>query len=88
MLGTALASIGATGGITGSCIHIFSPIICGRTVGHNEAMAPAEDQARHDDQPPSRPAYFSSVVALALGIVLAIGVSSMFGLLGWGGELA
>jgi hypothetical protein len=51
-------------------------------------MAAAEDQAIRDDQPPSRPAYLSSVVALGLGIVLAIGVSAVFGLLGWGGELA
>jgi hypothetical protein len=34
------------------------------------------------------PAYLSSVVALAFGVVLAVGVSGVFGLLGWGGELA
>ena len=37
---------------------------------------------------PRGPAYLSSVVALALGVVLAVGVSAVFGLLGWGGELA
>jgi hypothetical protein len=30
----------------------------------------------------------SSVIALGLGVVLAVAVSAMFGLLGWGGELA
>jgi hypothetical protein len=37
---------------------------------------------------PSGSAYITSVVALALGVVLAVGVSVVFGLLGWGGELA
>ena len=37
---------------------------------------------------PAGPAYVTSIVALALGAVLAIGVSAVFGLLGWGGELA
>lgn len=32
--------------------------------------------------------YVSSIVALALGIVLAVGVSSFFSLIGWGGEWA
>ena len=32
--------------------------------------------------------YLSSVVALVIGIGLAVGVSSVFGLVGWGGELA
>lgn len=30
--------------------------------------------------------YVSSIIALALGIVLAVGVSAFFGLIGWGGE--
>jgi hypothetical protein len=47
-----------------------------------------EEQAKPEDRSPVRPAYLSSVVALALGIVLAIGVSTLFALLGWGGELA
>ena len=34
------------------------------------------------------PAYVSSIVALVLGVGLAVGVSAIFGLLGWGGELA
>jgi hypothetical protein len=39
--------------------------------------------------PESRgPEYLSSVVALAFGVVLAVGVSALFGMLGWGGELA
>lgn len=32
--------------------------------------------------------YLSSIVALVLGIGLAVGVSAVFGLIGWGGELA
>jgi hypothetical protein len=32
--------------------------------------------------------YVSSIIALALGIVLAVGVSAFFGLIGWGGEWA
>jgi hypothetical protein len=32
--------------------------------------------------------YVSSILALALGVVLAVGVSALFGLLGWGGEWA
>lgn len=39
--------------------------------------------------PPSAPAgYLSSIVALVVGIGLAVGVSALFGLVGWGGELA
>ena len=37
---------------------------------------------------PAGLAYLSSVVALVLGVGLAVGVSAVFGLLGWGGELA
>jgi hypothetical protein len=51
-------------------------------------MAAAEEQPNREENPPSYPAYLSSVIALALGIVLAISVSALFGLLGWGGELA
>jgi hypothetical protein len=51
-------------------------------------MAVAEEQAERVDPAPSGPAYLSSLVALAFGVVLAVGVSAMFGLLGWGGELA
>jgi hypothetical protein len=32
--------------------------------------------------------YVSSIVALALGIVLAVGVSAFFSFIGWGGEWA
>jgi hypothetical protein len=32
--------------------------------------------------------YVSSLIALALGIVLAVGVSAFFHLIGWGGEWA
>jgi hypothetical protein len=44
----------------------------------------------HEQPPtePAGPAYASSILALALGVVLAVGVSGVFGLLGWGGELA
>ena len=58
-----------------------------QAVGHNEAMADADAQATRDNQP-SGPAYVSSIVALAFGVVLAVGVSALFGILGWGGELA
>ena len=51
-------------------------------------MAVAEEKAERVDRDPSGPAYLSSVVALAVGVVLAVGVSAVFGLLGWGGELA
>lgn len=37
---------------------------------------------------PAGPGWGSSVVALVLGIALAVGVSALFGALGWGGELA
>ncbi len=37
--------------------------------------------------PPAQ-GYLSSVVALVLGIGLAVGVSALFGIFGWGGELA
>jgi hypothetical protein len=57
-------------------------------VGNNEAMAVGEEPAERVDPAPSRPVYLSSVVALAFGVVLAVGVSALFGLLGWGGELA
>lgn len=36
----------------------------------------------------ARPAYLSSIVALALGVGLAVAVSAVFGLIGWGGEFA
>jgi hypothetical protein len=39
-----------------------------------------------DRQPTN--SYVSSIIALALGIVLAVGVSAFFGLIGWGGEWA
>jgi hypothetical protein len=39
-----------------------------------------------DRQPAN--SYVSSIIALALGIVLAVGVSAFFGLIGWGGEWA
>ena len=51
-------------------------------------MTVADEHTERVGQDPSRPAYVSSVVALALGVVLAVGVSALFGLLGWGGELA
>ena len=37
---------------------------------------------------PSSTSYASSIVALVLGIVLAVGVSAFFGVIGWGGEWA
>jgi hypothetical protein len=37
---------------------------------------------------PSGPAYLSSIVALALGVLLAVGISALFGVFGWGGEFA
>jgi hypothetical protein len=57
-------------------------------LGHNEAMADPEDQAENAGPAPTGPAYLSSIVALAVGVVLAVAVSAVFGLLGWGGELA
>jgi hypothetical protein len=48
-------------------------------------MSTAGDQTPTE---PTGPAYVSSIVALVLGVVLAVGVSSLFGLLGWGGEWA
>jgi hypothetical protein len=39
-----------------------------------------------DRQPAN--SYVSSIIALALGIVLAVGVSAFFGLIRWGGEWA
>jgi hypothetical protein len=48
-------------------------------------MSTARDQTPTE---PSGPAYVSSILALALGVLLAVGVSSLFGLLGWGGEWA
>jgi hypothetical protein len=51
-------------------------------------MADPEDQAESAGPAPTGPAYLSSIVALAVGIVLAVAVSAVFGLLGWGGELA
>ncbi len=63
-------------------------IIPGPLLGHNEAMAAPEDQAEKVGPVQTGPAYLSSIVALAAGVVLAVGVSAVFGLLGWGGELA
>ena len=57
-----------------------------RTVGHNEAMSTGEQNQAPPI--PSGPAYLSSVVALVLGLGLAVVVSAMFGLIGWGGEFA
>jgi hypothetical protein len=71
-------------------------------LGNNEAMAVPEDPAENAgpvlggsggvppgmNAVPTGPAYLSSIVALAVGMVLAVGVSALFGLLGWGGELA
>ena len=37
---------------------------------------------------PASTSYLSSIVALVFGIGLAVGVSAVFGVLGWGGELA
>lgn len=37
---------------------------------------------------PAGSGYLSSVIALVLGIGLAVGVSALFGAVGWGGELA
>jgi hypothetical protein len=51
-------------------------------------MAVQDEQEERVEPAPSGPAYLSSVVALGFGIVLAVGVSAMFGLFGWGGELA
>ena len=51
-------------------------------------MVVAEEQTERVDAAPSGPAYLSSLVALAFGVVLAVGVSATFGVLGWGGELA
>jgi hypothetical protein len=51
-------------------------------------MAVAEEQSERVEPAPSAPAYLSSIVALAVGIVLAVAVSALFGVLGWGGELA
>jgi hypothetical protein len=85
MSGTDLANIGATGGITGSCIRSLSSTGLVAGVGHNEGMSTARDLRPPESR---RPEYLSSVVALAFGVVLAVGVSALFGLLGWGGELA
>ena len=38
--------------------------------------------------PPQRPPYLSALLALALGVLLSLAVSSAFTALGWGGELA
>ena len=57
-------------------------------LGHNEAMADPEDQAERGGPVPRGSGYLSSIVALAVGVVLAVVVSAVFGLLGWGGELA
>ncbi len=38
--------------------------------------------------PAATAGYLSSIIALVLGIGLAVGVSALFGLVGWGGELA
>jgi hypothetical protein len=57
-------------------------------LGHNEAMVVADDETEKAGPVPTGPGYLSSLVALAAGVVLAVGVSATFGLLGWGGELA
>lgn len=52
-------------------------------------MSSTGEQAPAYAQPaPSGSAYVPSLVALAFGVVLAVGVSALFGVLGWGGELA
>ena len=51
-------------------------------------MAGPEEKTERVERPPSSPAYLSSVIALCLGVVLAVAVSAMFAALGWGGELA
>jgi hypothetical protein len=48
-------------------------------------MSSAVDQSPSE---PKGPAYVSSILALAFGVVLAVGVSALFGVLGWGGEWA
>ena len=48
-------------------------------------MSTALEEAQAE---PARPAYVSSVVALVLGMGLAVAVSAGFGLVGWGGEFA
>ena len=53
-------------------------------VGQNDAVS----SVRESEPSPPGPAYASSLLALALGVGLAVGVSWVFGLLGWGGELA
>ena len=58
-----------------------------RTVGHNEAVSTTGEQSQAPSIP-SGPAYLSSVVALVLGLGLAVAVSAMFGFIGWGGEFA
>ena len=60
----------------------------GALLGHNEAMAAPDDPAEKVGPVHTGPAYLSSIVALAAGVVLAVGVSGVFGFLGWGGELA
>jgi len=54
------------------------------TAGETTAAEGARPTATSADRAP----YLSSIVALALGVVLAVGVSALFGLLGWGGEVA
>jgi hypothetical protein len=57
-------------------------------LGHNEAMAVPEVEGESVRPVPTGSGYVSSIVALAVGVVLAVGVSAVFALLGWGGELA
>jgi hypothetical protein len=87
MSGTDFASIGATGGITGSFIRTLSRMGPTPAVRHNEAVSTIGEQPSAQSSP-AGPAYVTSVVALAFGVLLAVGVSALFGLLGWGGELA
>ena len=51
-------------------------------------MSTSADHLPASPPAPTGPAYLSSIVALAFGVLLAVGVSAVFGLLGWGGELA
>lgn len=89
LLGTDLVSIGASGAIVGTTMApILTDRPVARAVSHNEPMSATEEGAAGAQLEPHGPAHLSSIIALALGVLLSIGVSGFFGLVGWGGELA
>ncbi len=61
-------------------------------VRHNDAVSTSWEQTQeHVSPPPPAPdkvGYLRSVVALVLGLGLAVAVSAVFGVIGWGGEFA